>query len=88
MSFDALEWLAAMTSHVPNKGEQMVNSRVVRELRRKLYQRAKQETESHWKKMIGKRYSGKPNVGLGQEEMEIEHAATTPALYSTEKVYG
>jgi hypothetical protein len=22
--FDALEWLAAMTSHVPNKGEQMV----------------------------------------------------------------
>jgi hypothetical protein len=43
MSFDALEWLAAMTSHVPNKGEQMVNSRVVRELRRKLYQRAKQE---------------------------------------------
>ena len=23
-SFDALEWLAAMCSHVPNKGEQMV----------------------------------------------------------------
>jgi hypothetical protein len=23
-TFDALEWLAAMTSHVPNKGEQMV----------------------------------------------------------------
>jgi len=23
--FDALEWLAAMTSHVPNKGEQMVH---------------------------------------------------------------
>ena len=22
--FDALEWIAAMTSHVPNKGEQMV----------------------------------------------------------------
>jgi len=22
--FDALDWLAAMTSHVPNKGEQMV----------------------------------------------------------------
>jgi len=22
--FDALEWLAAMTSHLPNKGEQMV----------------------------------------------------------------
>ena len=22
--FDALEWLAAMCSHVPNKGEQMV----------------------------------------------------------------
>jgi len=23
-TFDALEWLAVMTSHVPNKGEQMV----------------------------------------------------------------
>jgi hypothetical protein len=23
-TFDALEWLAAMCSHVPNKGEQMV----------------------------------------------------------------
>jgi len=22
--FDALEWLAAMTSHIPNEGEQMV----------------------------------------------------------------
>jgi hypothetical protein len=23
-AFDALEWLAAMCSHIPNKGEQMV----------------------------------------------------------------
>jgi hypothetical protein len=23
-AFDALEWLAAMTSHIPNQGEQMV----------------------------------------------------------------
>ena len=23
-AFDALEWLAAMTSHIPNSGEQMV----------------------------------------------------------------
>ena len=29
-TFDALEWLAAMTSHVPNKGEQMVSYYPVR----------------------------------------------------------
>ena len=38
--FDALEWLAAMCSHVPNKGEQMVRdygyySNVARAKRRK-----------------------------------------------------
>ena len=33
--------------------------------------------------MIGKPYSGKPNVRFDEGELEIEHAATTPALYST-----
>ena len=35
--------------------------------------------------MIGKPYSGKPNVRFDEGELEIEHAATTPALYSTER---
>jgi hypothetical protein len=39
--------------------------------------------ESHWKKMIGKPYSGKPNVRFDEGELEIELSATTPALYST-----
>ena len=36
----------------------------IRELQRKLYRKAKQETncESHWEKMIGKPYMGKPYV--------------------------
>jgi hypothetical protein len=34
--------------------------------------------------MIGKPYSGKPNVGFDEGELEIELLATTPALYSTE----
>jgi hypothetical protein len=41
----------------------------IRELQRKLYQKAKQEKgipgsncESHWEKMIGKPYMGKPYV--------------------------
>ena len=42
------------------------------------------ESESLWKKMIGKPYSGKPNVRFDERELDIEHAATTPALYSTE----
>jgi len=42
--------------------------------------------ESHWEKMIGKPYSGKPNVRFDEGELEIEHVATTPALYSTESV--
>jgi hypothetical protein len=33
--------------------------------------------------MIGKPYSGKPNVRFDEGELEIELAATTPALYST-----
>ena len=33
--------------------------------------------------MIGKPYSGKPNVRFDEGELEIEHLATTPALYST-----
>ena len=36
-------------------------------------------------KIIGKPYSGKPNVRFDERELEIEHAATTPALYSTER---
>jgi hypothetical protein len=34
--------------------------------------------------MIGKPYSGKPNVRFDEGELEIELSATTPALYSTE----
>jgi len=33
--------------------------------------------------MIGKPYSGKPNVRFDEGELEIELVATTPALYST-----
>jgi len=33
--------------------------------------------------MIGKPYSGKPNVRFDEGELEIESLATTPALYST-----
>jgi hypothetical protein len=33
--------------------------------------------------MIGKPYSVKPNVRFDEGELEIEHSATTPALYST-----
>jgi hypothetical protein len=33
--------------------------------------------------MIGKPYSGKPNVRFDEGELEIERVATTPALYST-----
>ncbi len=40
--------------------------------------------ESPWKKMIGKPYSGKPNVRFDEGELEIELFATTPALYSNE----
>ncbi|MDP2971177.1 MAG: hypothetical protein Q8P64_18505 [Deltaproteobacteria bacterium] len=58
----------------------------IRELQRKLYQKAKQVDpgcESLWRKMIGKPYSGKPNVRFDEGELEIELSATTPALYST-----
>jgi hypothetical protein len=41
------------------------------------------KVQSLWKKMIGKPYSGKPNVRFDEGELEIEHSATTPALYST-----
>jgi hypothetical protein len=41
------------------------------------------ESECLWKKMIGKPYSGKPNVRFDEGELEIEQSATTPALYST-----
>jgi len=34
--------------------------------------------------MIGKPYSGKPNVRFDEGELEIELLATTPALYSSE----
>jgi len=36
-------------------------------------------------KIIGKPYSGKPNVRFDEGELEIELRATTPALYSTER---
>ena len=35
-------------------------------------------------KIIGKPYSGKPNLRFDEGELEIEPSATTPALYSTE----
>ena len=44
----------------------------VRELQRKLYQKAKQDCESRWKKMIGKPDSGKLNVRFDEGELEIE----------------
>jgi len=34
-------------------------------------------------KIIGKPYSGKPNVRFDEGELEIEPSATTPDLYST-----
>ena len=37
-------------------------------------------------KIIGKPYSGKPNVRFDEGELEIEQSATTPALYSTEGI--
>ena len=37
-------------------------------------------------KIVGKPYSGKPNVRFDEGELEIELLATTPALYSTELV--
>ena len=39
--------------------------------------------ESLRMKIIGKPYSGKPNVRFDEGELEIERTATTPALYST-----
>jgi hypothetical protein len=35
-------------------------------------------------KIIGKPYSGKPNVRFDEGELEIELLATTPVPYSTE----
>jgi hypothetical protein len=40
--------------------------------------------ECLWMKMVGKPYSGKPNVRIDEGALEIERIATTPALYSTE----
>jgi hypothetical protein len=37
-------------------------------------------------KIIGKPYSGKPNVRFDEGELEIEPGATTPALYSTDTI--
>ena len=48
--------------------------------------RPSRRCESYWKKMIGKPYSGKPNVRFDGGELEIETSATTPALYSTGSV--
>jgi hypothetical protein len=60
----------------------------IRELQRKLYRKSKQGSmgESHRMKIIGKPYSGKPNVRFDEGELEIELLANTPALYSTEVV--
>jgi hypothetical protein len=50
--------------------------------------RPSRSRESHRMKIIGKPYSGKPNVRFDEGEMEIEHLATTPALYSTAMLNG
>ncbi len=47
------------------------NSREVRDLQRKLYQEPSVDCECSWKKMIGKPYSGKPNVRFDEGELEI-----------------
>jgi hypothetical protein len=36
-------------------------------------------------KIIGKPYSGNRTYGIDEGELEIEHEATTPVLYSTER---
>jgi hypothetical protein len=48
------------------------------------YTRVPSLGECLWKKMIGKPYSGKPNVRFDEGELEIELLATTPVPYSTE----
>ena len=60
----------------------------IRELQRKLYRKAKQvlNGECLQMKIIGKPYSGKPNVRFDEGELKIELLATTPILYSTEVV--
>ncbi len=47
------------------------NSRAVRDLQTKLYQEPSVKCECSWKKMIGKPYSGKPNVRFDEGELEI-----------------
>jgi hypothetical protein len=47
------------------------------------YARVPSLGECLWKKMIGKPYSGKPNVRFDEGELEIELLATTPVPYST-----
>jgi hypothetical protein len=69
-----------------------VNSRVVRELRRELYRKAKRDLrkppdEDDLKAVFGGEAwpkGNKPNVRFDEAELEIEPLATTPALYSTE----
>jgi hypothetical protein len=46
------------------------------------YTRVPSLGERLWKKMIGKPYSGKPNIRFDEGELEIEHLATTPVPYS------
>jgi hypothetical protein len=74
--FDALEWLAAMCSHVPNKGEQMVRyydlySNVIRGKRKKLDQDglmpsilepdgSSKEHRRNWARLIQKIYETDP----------------------------
>jgi len=50
------------------------------------YARVPSLGECLWKKMIGKPYSGKPNVRFDEGELEIELLATTPVPSSTEFV--
>ena len=59
------------------------NSRVDRELRKKLYQKAKHEMRKSLEEDDRKAVFGKTDRRVDEGELEIELLATTPALYST-----
>ena len=52
----------------------------IRELQRKLYRKAKYVGESHRMKIIGKPYSGKPNVRLCVQRRLVCSAGVNPAM--------
>jgi hypothetical protein len=63
----------------------------IRELQRKLYQKAKQELRKPLEKMIGKPDSGKLNVRFDEGELEIEprllrQFPTLPAAFDRNRI--